>query len=532
MLIPTLKSLSPLALATPILDSRGRTGSDEPSSTKQPGCSPSAGLVRAALAGFLLLGSGGLAPVVSAEIEVDGVCTLVDAIDAANLDIALGACPAGDPGSDTIRLLADVELVEVHNQELGNTGLPVVRSEIIVEADGFEVTRSPLAGAPFRVFAVEDGDLTLRNVTISGGDASGGGGFRGGAVAVYNGDLEVTDSLLTRNSALFGGGAIYGTGMTRVENTVVSDNVGIAIEQGSSFPSPASLLVVGSSVVGNDGVGISVDYAPVTVERSLVGRNSGAGMTMIQSSTYLTNSTVSGNGGTGVFLDGYSAFLVVKSSTIVQNGGSGLVNAAPFGTATLISSVVADNFAPDCSGFTSGTNNRESDGSCPGGSLMTGLDPQLKDNGGPTETHALLPGSSAIGAVRSCDLPIDQRSYSRGPIGCDAGAFEFDSVETRLILDIDSGCPSTTTVKLEGGTPGATVVVAASAGQGSLTVPGGACAGTELQIADSGIGRIEVVLDAEGEAALSFEDLDGGLCASFVQAIDLTTCDVSNVDTL
>jgi len=49
----------------------------------------------------------------------------------------------------------------------------------------------------------------------------------------------------------------------------------------------------------------------------------------------------------------------------------------------------------------------------------------LQDNGGPTMTHALLPGSPAIAAVTSgpiCGTP-DQRGVARG-LPCDVGAYQ------------------------------------------------------------------------------------------------------------
>jgi hypothetical protein len=56
----------------------------------------------------------------------------------------------------------------------------------------------------------------------------------------------------------------------------------------------------------------------------------------------------------------------------------------------------------------------------------------LADNGGPTLTHALLPGSPAIDAIPaiSCTLPTDQRGALRPIVQtssdtpCDIGAFE------------------------------------------------------------------------------------------------------------
>jgi hypothetical protein len=51
----------------------------------------------------------------------------------------------------------------------------------------------------------------------------------------------------------------------------------------------------------------------------------------------------------------------------------------------------------------------------------------LADNGGPTETHALLPGSVAIDVIPTdmCEVDEDQRGETRpGGAMCDAGAFE------------------------------------------------------------------------------------------------------------
>jgi hypothetical protein len=62
---------------------------------------------------------------------------------------------------------------------------------------------------------------------------------------------------------------------------------------------------------------------------------------------------------------------------------------------------------------------------------VTGLDAVLKDNGGQTFTHALLPGSNAIDAGGSCtDAPVnrvDQRGAARDA-QCDLGAYEFSGI--------------------------------------------------------------------------------------------------------
>lgn len=64
----------------------------------------------------------------AADITVDeSICTLADAITAANTDTATGDCPAGDSGADTIILQADVTLA---------AALPEISSTITIEGGG------------------------------------------------------------------------------------------------------------------------------------------------------------------------------------------------------------------------------------------------------------------------------------------------------------------------------------------------------------------------------------------------------------
>ena len=68
----------------------------------------------------------------------------------------------------------------------------------------------------------------------------------------------------------------------------------------------------------------------------------------------------------------------------------------------------------------------------PDGTTVDVPDPMLgplQDNGGPTETHALLPGSPALDQIPAvdCEVTEDQRGVARpqGP-ACDVGAFELE----------------------------------------------------------------------------------------------------------
>ena len=161
----------------------------------------------------------------------------------------------------------------------------------------------------------------------------------------------------------------------------------------------------------------------------------------------ISNSTISGNTASvscsGVFnvANGAASNVTIINSTIVRNtgaGGSGICNGGANGTATLNlkNTIVANNTgAPQVS--TGGTgvtnslgNNLISDASLPAvaGDLLN-TNPVLAtlgNYGGPTRTHALLPGSPAINAGNNTDVSeIDQRGVVRAHQGTvDIGAYE------------------------------------------------------------------------------------------------------------
>jgi len=106
----------------------------------------------------------------------------------------------------------------------------------------------------------------------------------------------------------------------------------------------------------------------------------------------------------------------VESGQILNQGDA---------TVTLIGTIISGEF--NCQGnapTTDGGANFGSDNSCTGTTLLTGFDSVLRDNGGPTMTHALLPGSDAIDAGGACGLATDQRGVARSDGHCDSGAFE------------------------------------------------------------------------------------------------------------
>ena len=123
----------------------------------------------------------------------------------------------------------------------------------------------------------------------------------------------------------------------------------------------------------------------------------------------------------------------LTNTTISNNNGIGIT--ANCCAMSLTNTIIANNSGGDCSktgAFGSG-HNIDSDGTCDLKATgdKSNVDPKLgplADNGGPTLTHALLPGSPAINAIPSQDCVVtrDQRGAFRPQgAGCDIGAYEY-----------------------------------------------------------------------------------------------------------
>jgi hypothetical protein len=270
------------------------------------------------------------------------------------------------------------------------------------------------------VFLVGQGAaFALRNLTVS--DASGGSG---GGLRNAGGTVEVSGSTFSDNHAGDYGGAISnGSGGTlEVISSTISGNH--AADTGGGIANFGTLIVSGSTISGNFG-----DF-------------DGGGIYNGGGTVNVTNSTVSGNdggmfGGGGIL--GFEGSIDVLNSTVLGNSGTGEGSCGGIcasGT-TLRGTIVADNPGGNCGGpITDGGYNIDDDNTC-GFARDTGslpgtdplLDPEgLRDNGGPTETIALLPDSPAVDLVgqEACPPPqTDQRGVQR-PQGeaCDSGAFE------------------------------------------------------------------------------------------------------------
>ncbi|HXF97905.1 MAG TPA: nickel-binding protein [Gaiellaceae bacterium] len=167
-------------------------------------------------------------------VNTDDKCSLQEAIYAANLDASKApdpahptdpnafiqtACAAGN-GPETIFLpekatfFVSTPVADADNY-VGATATPMVRSKIVLEAQGARLER--VFGAErFRAFAVgARGELILHEIHVkgfevrggNGADGGGGGMGAGGAVYVQGGTLRVGWSTFERNGARGGDGS-------------------------------------------------------------------------------------------------------------------------------------------------------------------------------------------------------------------------------------------------------------------------------------------------------------------------------------
>lgn len=278
------------------------------------------------------------------------------------------------------------------------SSLPNVTDATGLTIDGTGQTVIISGGSSVRLLVVGvNAVLSLMNLTIANGFTAGDD-----AGAIYNyGTLMVTDCTFSANAAGGGGGAIV-------------NNVG------GGGPGIGFMTVTSSTFSGNTA---STDGGAIY--------NNG-GVLTVTNSTFFGN-TAANDGGAIVNFD----TLTVINSTFSGNTstGGGAIRRG-FGLVTLRNTIIANSVGVgNCSGnIIDGGNNLQFGGtvanSC-GATITTPVsDPlggnTLANNGGPTQTIALPPGSAAINAAGAPFPPNDQRGVVR-PQGAapDIGAYEY-----------------------------------------------------------------------------------------------------------
>ena len=258
---------------------------------------------------------------------------------------------------------------------------------------GFMPPISPLLPLPIGGAGIANiGVLRLQQVAVSGNHADFGAGIFNYPLSF----LTIRDSVVNGNSGLEAAGIRFDSG-GRVVNTTITGNTAV-----SRADRPGT----------ESGFGAGVDARGAT-----------------PSTLTIVNSTIAGNsaskGGAGINVaQGYPPFIVgipLAQSVSLRN--------------TIVAGNAAATGSADCNSlgivrFRSRGHNLASDRTCPFKlpSDLRNTNPRLgplANNGGPTDTLALLPDSPAINAGGSAGCPAtDQRGVPRPPGHCDIGAFQ------------------------------------------------------------------------------------------------------------
>ena len=359
-----------------------------------------------------------------ANMGADGFISLREAIIATN----------NDPGAETIYLPSGTYTLGIGGtgEDFAATGDLDVRDDLTVVGAGAGTTVID-GNSLDRVLSVEAGLLVMSGVTITGGNTAGADD--GAGIFVNNsGALDLQQSVVTGNTTADSGGGLNVFGTLTLTDVTISNNT------------------------GDLGGGINISSADVTMNRVTISGNNasfGGGVRVFGAGTNatLTNVTISGNvatnSGGGI---SNNTDLTLTNVTITLNSavtGAGL-DEQTGGTRTYISnSIVAGNIGDDVVSDAFDSQGHNIIGNAGGSSGWTGTDQLgvtpdlggLQDNGGFTETHALLAGSAGIDEGDDGLAPAsDQRGEAR--VGTsDIGAYEYvpgSNAPSDIVFDSES----------------------------------------------------------------------------------------------
>ncbi|MFN8382105.1 MAG: choice-of-anchor Q domain-containing protein [Anaerolineales bacterium] len=288
---------------------------------------------------------------------------------------------------------------------------------------------------------------TIDHFTIQNGFHS----TQGGGIHIQGGTITLSNSIVSGNVSQWMGGGIYkASGSLTITNTTISGNIagsggsgggGGGIKNNSGTITLNNSLVSGNTIIGGfQGSGINT-FGTVTLNNSTVSGNIGGDGVGIytNSSMFLNNTTITKNRSYGFMIQG-NGTITLKNTIVARNGGiTDCYNDYPYGG--VIISLGYNLIGRGC-GFTATTGDIIGSSANPVIPLLT----SLQDNGGATQTHALMSGSPAInagnpaipGSGGDACLATDQRGISR-PVNtrCDIGAYE-GSVPFTTIMSINT----------------------------------------------------------------------------------------------
>ena len=341
----------------------------------------------------------------------------------------------------------------------------------------------------------DNGAMTVSNCAFSSNSVSNGNGAC--ILVTSSGTLNITNSSFSNNNAINGGqgGGISNSGTATVANCTFTNNTVASNGGGIHNSSSGKLTVTNSSFTGavctSDGGGFDSDGTATvtycTFANNSVGSEGGAidshGTLTISNCTLVNNTSVSR--GSGINISGTNT---ITNCTITGNrvssssgSGGGIYDTV---AASVFNSIIAGNFrgaspgttANDIIGNVAAGSSYNLIGTGGAGGMTNGTNGNqvgvtnlglgaLANNGGTTQTMALLTGSPAIDRGNNAKVAAgatDQRGFTRVVNGAvDIGAFEVQA-PTASTLTV-AGFPAS----IQAGVAG-TITVTAKLASGSV----------------------------------------------------------------
>jgi hypothetical protein len=343
------------------------------------------------------------------------------------------------------------------------------------------------AGAGGGILNNSTGVLILTNCLIQGNSATGTSSGNGAGIS-NSGTLTVTNSTISSNTATSRGGGILNTGTATILGSTFSNNLAYNVGGGAIMDLGGELQIINSTLSGN---GTDADGGAVHLS--------------LGSAAEIHNSTVTANNaldlGDGLYIDS-AASLLLTSSIVAANGTADIAGNLATGS---INNLVKDD--TENGGLVNAVN-----------ANLVGVDPllgALAENGGPTQTHAILAGSPAInaGANASGQATTDQRGPLFARVGApDIGAYEILTLALVVdsLSDTEDGDFSAGNISLReaiaatNGNPGADSITFAEAlaGQTVLREASGSTLTVEDEVNINGPTAGRVTLDANSRGSV------------------------------
>ncbi len=289
---------------------------------------------------------------VGSLLDSGGLCTLRNAILAANTNTPQGACTAGSSGTDAIGF-------SVSGIITLTSALPTITDTLTIDG-GNSITVS--GDSNYQIITIDPGvAVSLTNISIQKGRTSGDGG-----AILNNGILKIDHASFISNTSTGGkGGAIFnnvGGILTVTNNSTFSlnrsasyggaiDNDGTSLYvANSAFNNNATTSTGGGGAIDNDNTLLTILNSTFT-NNTAVSQNAGAVWMfittgVISNSAFSNNVATAGGHGGGLVVDSGSSVNITNSSfngnSAAQDGGGIYILG---GTAAITNTTLSGNIA-------------------------------------------------------------------------------------------------------------------------------------------------------------------------------------------